>query len=183
MSNLTFAITLPDLEKKGWSLKEYNMIPIEDAEDFEPDFSSDALDVAKEAHAGQFYVTVDDPEEPYIYHIYRVAESVSTWTHGSKMHVSVAYLHDIVEDTEVNIEDIRSQFGDQIADAVQAITHDKEETYNQYIVRVKKNPIARLVKIADIMDNLFYCMVEGSPKKKLAFRYATALLTLISEKK
>lgn len=66
----------------------------------------------------------------------------------------VAWLHDTVEDTDVTIEYIREQFGDEIAEAVDSMTHRSEETYDEYVDRLSRNPLARQVKLADLTHNM-----------------------------
>lgn len=95
-------------------------------------------------HAGQ----ADRSGRSYISHIARVVAQL----HDPTDRV-VAWLHDVVEDTQVTIHDIRSLFGDEVADAVDAITHRNNEPQIDYIRRVRANPIARRVKIADSTDN------------------------------
>ena len=68
--------------------------------------------------------------------------------------LSVAYLHDAVEDTPMTVEVVEALFGKEIGDAVDAISRDFGETYTEYVERVKTNPIARIVKLADIEDHL-----------------------------
>ncbi|MDW0873148.1 hypothetical protein P2J40_14070, partial [Mannheimia haemolytica] len=65
------------------------------------------------------------------------------------------------EDTQCSINDIRHIFGDVIADAVEAITKKQGESYFCYLDRVKSNPIAKVVKLADLTHNL--CL-ERLPK-------------------
>lgn len=50
----------------------------------------------------------------------------------------VAILHDVVEDTDITLDDISYRFGEVIADAVDAITHRKNEPREEYYTRVKK---------------------------------------------
>ena len=84
-------------------------------------------------------------------HIERVAAMV-----GDDPHLkSIAYLHDIVEDTPTTHAEIRQMFGDRVADAIDAETWRKDhETYQEYIDRLSFNPDAIHSKLADIADNL-----------------------------
>ena len=69
----------------------------------------------------------------------------------------LAFLHDVVEDTEVTLDEIEEKFGKYIRNCVNALTHDKEfETYPQYIDRIMDSnlPEAKLVKHADMKDHL-----------------------------
>lgn len=104
-----------------------------------------ALIMAYNAHRNQ----VDKGGAPYILHPVYVALSVQE--EDEKI---VALLHDIVEDTEVTLEDLRREgFSERVIGAVDAITH-RGEDYFEYIRRVKKNPLATKVKIADLKHNM-----------------------------
>ena len=103
-----------------------------------------ARKIAEEAHKG----AVDKAGKPYIFHPERVAASVKT--PEKKV---VAWLHDVVEDTDVSIEEIEREFGPETAEAVKAITHGKDEPWAAYLTRVKANEVAKAVKIADLIDN------------------------------
>lgn len=66
----------------------------------------------------------------------------------------LAYLHDSLEDTDIRPELIRKEFGEEIFEALLAITKKKEEEYIEYIHRVKKNTLARCIKIEDLKHNM-----------------------------
>lgn len=67
----------------------------------------------------------------------------------------VALLHDIVEDTDTTLEDLRSYgFSEDQVSAIGALTKRPSEAYDLYLPRVMKNDIARKVKIADITHNM-----------------------------
>ena len=100
---------------------------------------------ATKMHEGQ----TDKAGRPYIEHPRAVASKV-----GGEKEKVVAWLHDTVEDTPATIEQIREMFGDEIADAVAAMTHDKSVPYMDYVRNIKKNPIARKVKMADLSHNM-----------------------------
>ena len=95
-------------------------------------------------HAGQ----VDKAGEPYVTHPERVASRLS-----SPEEQVVGWLHDTVEDTALTLREIEAQFGPETAAAVDAISRRDGEEWEDYLVRVKKNPIARRVKISDLIDN------------------------------
>ena len=77
-------------------------------------FAKEALAFAVEAHKGQ----KDKGKKPYIYHPIYVAEHVE-----GDIAKSVAYLHDVVEDTKYTLEDLRNAgFSDEIVDAVDVLT-------------------------------------------------------------
>jgi len=75
----------------------------------------------------------------------------------------VCLLHDVVEDTEFTLDDVReiyvecgfeNYFDIYIKDALERITHDKAVDYGDYIKICLKNPISALVKMIDMEDNL-----------------------------
>lgn len=86
---------------------------------------------------------------PYIFHPWHVAESMT-----DEKRTIVALLHDVVEDTEVTIEDLRREgFSEDIIEALTLLTHKEEMDYYAYIRKIRTNPIARDVKVADLMHN------------------------------
>ena len=111
---------------------------------------------------------VDKGGKPYIGHLTRVWSSVekekeqkcldedSTLSLFYEKACVVALLHDIVEDTDITLDDLRAEgFDGEILVAVDAITRRKEENkYFDFIERVKKNDLARIVKIHDLEDNM-----------------------------
>jgi len=105
-----------------------------------------AMEIARKAHAGQ----VDKGGKPYIQHPIAVAEMVST--EDEKV---VALLHDVVEDTDITLDALSDEgFPIHIIKAIGAITRQKGENLISYISRVKKDPIAREVKKADLKHNM-----------------------------
>lgn len=135
-----------------------------------------AIRYASSAHEGQF----DAAGFPYILHPLRVAVNVEcpccTGSLGKeeKWTKVVALLHDVVEDTDVTLENIRYEFGPPIADAVDAITHRPNEFNRTYLDRVRLNTIATAVKLADMTDNsdpsrLVYLPIER--QLRLAKKY------------
>lgn len=105
-----------------------------------------AYEFATIAHLGQQY-----GDETYIHHPVRVANRLDE---SDEIGISVAYLHDVVEDTEYTLDDLRLSFRPEIVEAVDAITRREGEKYFDYIVRLSSNPIAKRVKIADLQENL-----------------------------
>lgn len=104
-----------------------------------------AEEFATEKHRGQ----VDRAGKPYINHPRVVADGVD----GVKEKI-VAWLHDTVEDSGATVSEIREVFGDDIADAVSCLTHDLRIPYMEYIRGIKKNDLARVVKLADLKHNM-----------------------------
>jgi (p)ppGpp synthase/HD superfamily hydrolase len=89
---------------------------------------------------------------PYMNHLWRVAEAVEE--HGEQYFI-VGMLHDLLEDCpEYKVENLEKLFGSDIVNAIQILTRDKKELYDSYIIRVNFNDLARVVKIADLKDNM-----------------------------
>ena len=120
----------------------------------------EALEFARKAHgAQQRKYTL----EPYINHPKRVAETVKTVPHSTEM-ICAAYLHDVVEDTPVSIEEIKNRFGKKIADLVLELTdeftHEKYPHLNRKKRKIKEterqatmSDDAKTIKLADMIDN------------------------------
>lgn len=104
-----------------------------------------ALEIAADSHFGM----KDKQGRSYIEHPVYVALSVNT-----EEEKIVALLHDTIEDTKLTLEEIRKEFGDKIADAVDVLTHQVGVKYMDYIKEIKKNPLARAVKLADLEHNM-----------------------------
>ena len=102
--------------------------------------------LSKKAHSNQ----VDKAGVDYFSgHISAVVSGVT-----STKEKIVAYLHDIVEDTDITIDKIYEEFGKEIGNAVKAITKSGELDYTEYIEGIKANELARAVKIADLKHNM-----------------------------
>lgn len=106
-----------------------------------------AIEIATEAHAGQF----DKSGKDYIGHPLRVMEMGRT--EDEKI---VGVLHDVVEDTDWTFEALEAEgFSQEIIGALRCVTKISEnENYDDFIERVKKNPLAVAVKINDLTDNM-----------------------------
>ena len=105
-----------------------------------------AISIALKAHKGQ----VDKGGNPYILHPLAVMNRVETIEEKI-----VAVLHDVVEDTEVTIDQLKETgFSEEILEAINLLTRAKEDSYEEFIDKTLKNRIARNVKIADIKENM-----------------------------
>lgn len=104
---------------------------------------SEAISIAVKAHDGQ----VDKAGQPYILHCLRVMLAMSTDEDRI-----VAVLHDVVEDTDLTLDDLRG-FGPEAVEALDALTRRKRELYLAYIERLSANPQAVRVKMIDLDDN------------------------------
>ena len=104
-----------------------------------------AMRLCFERHQDQ----VDKCGVPYPFHPFHVAESMM-----DEKSTCVALLHDVLEDTETTKEELL-QFGfpNDIVEAICLMTHEDGLPYQDYVSRIKTNPIARAVKISDLMHN------------------------------
>jgi (p)ppGpp synthase/HD superfamily hydrolase len=106
----------------------------------------DAIEMAVEAHRGQ----TDKYGQPYILHVLGVAGRCR-----SIEEKIVAFLHDVVEDTDATFDDLRKQgFSERIITAVDALTRRNRESYDAFVERIAPNALARAVKLADLEDNM-----------------------------
>jgi len=112
---------------------------------------AEALKLAETVHRGQF----DKLGVDYIEHVKAVAHAVQ---HLGEKYEIVALLHDSLEDCKdqsiVSFEIIAAQFGNEIAEALYAMTRQPDEDYqNDYLPRVMSNPLSAEIKRADVAHN------------------------------
>ena len=106
--------------------------------------TNEAMKIAYRAHHGQ----VDKGGIPYIFHPYHLAEQMT-----DEYTTCVALLHDVVEDTDVTLEELKAIFPTEVTDAIALMTHQEGLDYLEYVAAIRENPIARAVKLADIAHN------------------------------
>lgn len=134
-----------------------------------------AIKIAFTAHKEQ----VDKSGLPYIFHPFHLAEQMET-----EETVCAALLHDVVEDTDMTLEQLAEYgFGDAIIEALGLLTHDDAVPYMDYVREIKKNPIARAVKLADLRHNsdMTRLDVVDEYALKRAEKYKQAMEILTSE--
>ena len=141
------------------------------------DLTIKAMAIAYEAHHGQF----DKAGIPYVFHPLHLAESMS-----DEVTCCAALLHDVVEDTAVTLEELAEIFPAEVVEAVRLLTHDPEEDYFAYVRRIRDNPIALTVKLADLAHNSDESRFAGVevPKEKIGYfreKYAKAKAILLEE--
>ena len=104
-----------------------------------------ALRLCFEAHKDQ----VDKTGVPYVFHPFHLAEQMQ-----DEVTTIVALLHDVVEDTDYTLEDLKEMgFAPEVLEAVALLTHDPAVPYEEYLIPIKANAIARAVKLADLAHN------------------------------
>ena len=105
-----------------------------------------ALQLAVAAHMGQ----QDKAGEPYILHPLRLMLRLQ-----SEEARIVAVLHDLLEDTSITLEQLRREgFSERVLIALDHLTHRAEASYEAYIQRLQKNPLAVQIKCLDLEDNM-----------------------------
>ena len=145
-------------------------------------YTPEQLEAAAEVYATRMHEgQLDKAGQPYSGHLRRVAERMPTYD----LRI-VAWLHDILEDTYTDSAQIHDAFGPEIGAAVDAITRRPAEHYSDYIRRVGENPMARAVKIADLIDNSNLSRLSSvtleDVKRQRKYNRALTYLLLIDEK-
>lgn len=136
------------------------------------ELTNKAMTIAYNAHHGQ----IDKGGMPYIFHPYHLAEQMD-----DEISTCAALLHDVVEDTDVTFEDLEKEFPTEVIEVLKLLTHAEDEDYYVYVRRLKDNPIAKKIKLADIAHNSDQSRLIGTdkdtPEIKKYFRkkYAKAI--------
>ena len=112
-----------------------------------------AIQCAVKAHAGQ----KDKAGAPYILHPLRIMMKMD-----SQAGMIAAMLHDVVEDSSVTLADLRDEgFSEEVIAAVDHLTRREGEAYEIFINRLRHNPLAVKVKLADLEDNMDIRRIEN----------------------
>lgn len=151
------AYNVIELKKAKYELKYISLVPYylnetdlyEQYEELtEAEFYLElAKQLAKVYHKGQ----VDKAGVDYFTgHISTVVNGVNT-----EEEKTVAYLHDIIEDTKLTKEDLlHLGFSENVVNAVVALTKNKKVKYEEYLKGVKQNELAKVVKLSDLSNNM-----------------------------
>ena len=141
------------------------------------DLTKKALKISFDAHKNQ----VDKSGMPYVYHPFHLAEQMD-----DEYSTCVALLHDVVEDTDITLDDLKAQgFPNEVINALSLLTHKKNVPYMDYIKAIKENPIATEVKLADLRHNSDYTRIgkfeslTEADKKRLD-KYDKAIRLLVA---
>lgn len=116
-----------------------------------------AASMAARWHRGQ---SRKDGETPYVAHAFRVTMTIrDLFGFDDQAILAAALLHDLIEDTGADYDDIHDAFGEEVADLVAAMTKDmrlieevREQEYDRQLAAASWK--ARLIKLADVYDNL-----------------------------
>ncbi len=134
-----------------------------------------AYEYAKKAHSGQYRKS----GEPYIIHPVAVSIVLAEQKLPKKVLIC-ALLHDVIEDTEITYDDIKAEFGSEVADVVegvtklgniQGLTNDQVQAANHHkiILAAAKDIRVILVKLADRVHNMRTIKhMRDEKKKKIA---------------
>ncbi len=113
-----------------------------------------ALLIAGTAHAGQQYDLY-----PYTYHLMQVAETVERLGYAETI-VVAAVLHDVIEDTSLSYNDIKIEFGEEIAEIVYAVTDElgrnRAEKHRKTAKKIRGSWKAVVVKLCDRYSNMLH---------------------------
>lgn len=136
-----------------------------------------ALRIAYDAHVGQ----LDKCGAPYIAHPLHVAEQMD-----DEASTCVALLHDVVEDSDVTLDDLAREFPAEVVEGVRLMTHDPDVDYLDYVRAIKGHPLAEKVKLADLAHNADMTRFAGKdiPAEKIdryRRKYAAARDILLGE--
>ncbi len=119
-----------------------------------------AIEIAATAHAGQ----LDRSGQPYVLHPLRVMLAVN-----SEHERMAAVLHDVVEDSAITYDHLmREGFPTEVVEAVRALTRAKGGSRIDAARKAVRNPIARLVKLADVADNMDLSRISNPSEKDQA---------------
>ena len=113
---------------------------------------------------------------PYVFHPFHVAEQMD-----DEISTIVALLHDVVEDTDITLDDLREiGFPEDAITALDYMTHREGVPYMDYVRRIRENPIATKVKLADLAHNSdrsrFDEMTESDYRREEKYREAMKIL-------
>ena len=131
-----------------------------------------ALKLCFEAHKEQS----DKSGIPYVFHPFHLAEQMQ-----DEESTIVALLHDVIEDTDYTLDDLRKVgFDDSVLAAITLMTHEDGVPYMDYVEKIKTNPIARTVKLADLRHNSDMTRLEVvTPRdQERAVKYLAAIRLL-----
>ena len=117
------------------------------------ELTNKAMKIAYAAHQGQ----VDYNGIPYIFHPIHLAEAMD-----DEISCCAALLHDVVEDTAVTMEDLAKEFPEEVIAVLRLLTHEEGVPYFDYVRKIKANPIAVKIKLADIAHNSDQTRCVGS---------------------
>lgn len=126
--------------------------------------------------------------EPYIVHPAAVAKRVAKVTDDEAM-ICAAWLHDVVEDTDVTIEQVEAEFGTDVASLVADLTDVSQPSDGNRAVRkridrehtAQASPRAKTVKLADLLDNSESILARDPNFARVYMREKALLMQVLTE--
>jgi GTP pyrophosphokinase len=116
------------------------------------------------AHGDQIYGL----DSPYLTHLEMVASTLRDFGYSDDELIASAYLHDTIEDTAVSYQDIKKEFGKDIAEIVFCVTDElgrnRRERHEKTYVKTKTNEKAVILKLADRIANSTFSNKQGGDK-------------------
>ncbi len=137
-----------------------------------------AMKLAYKAHDGQ----LDRNDAPYVFHPFHLAEQMDDETT-----TCAALLHDVVEDTDITLDDLAKEFPPDVVEIVRLLTHEEGTDYFDYVRAIKCNPDAVKVKLADLAHNADETrltipeLTTAKKRAKWQKKYAKARAILLDE--
>ena len=131
-----------------------------------------ALKLCFEAHKNQ----TDKSGIPYVFHPFHLAEQMK-----DEATTIAALLHDVIEDTDYTMADLEKMgFPADVLEALELLTYNDDTPYMEYVAKIKHNPIAKAVKLADLEHNSDLSRLdvvdEKALKRREKYRQAFCLL-------
>jgi guanosine-3',5'-bis(diphosphate) 3'-pyrophosphohydrolase len=121
---------------------------------------------AVKAHGQQMY-----GDEPYIVHLIAVEKILIRFGHTDEPMLQAAWLHDVVEDTQTTLEDIKTQFGKTVADIVSSVTSEsginRKERNTKTYPKIAASRPGTILKLADRIANVEHSINTQSPLLKM----------------
>lgn len=135
----------------------------------------EALVFATEAHGSQMY----DRDKPYIFHLANVCQTLVRFGFTIDKNPAIqigGILHDVVEDTDVKLKEVRTRFGNDVADIVGLVTDKPGETREERhratypLIAESGNVSAVIVKLGDRITNVEFSEFTSNLKQWRKYR-------------
>ena len=146
---------------------------------------SKAYQVARDAHefqydkAGVDYINHPLTVSLFTYELCMINDMDDQFIENA---MTVALLHDVVEDSDRTLDSLKSEFSDTVIEALSCITHHENEPYMDYVERVKCNKLATFVKLSDLrhnMDLTRFKKITDKDRERVELKYKPALNYLL----
>lgn len=120
---------------------------------------------------------LDKGGKPYVLHPLTVALTLVSQGYDNNT-IITGLFHDVVEDNHYSIEDLHQmRYSQEVLDALMLLTHDKSTDDMEYVEKAKTNPIAKAVKMADLLHNSDIEVITEKDEQRFA-KYESAMILL-----